>query len=311
MKQMMQLMKRYPMSLLAGTCCTAIVLVLSPAGAAQQAVATSSARWAPIPVKPTSAAAKPIAGEDENATSGKDGGGGIKVHGHWVITVKNADGTVAAHRDFQNSLVTSGAQAYGSQVLTALLSGNAIPGPPALALIQNGSGDETTVCTSSPNNCAIFAAPDSLATLYGTIVSVLTVQPGLTGVANFSAPVGVVLSGNFAAPATGSVTFQAVESIFPVCVPTSTSYLVGHNPDGTGSTASNPLFVGSATFDNGNTAPNNCTASYLLQLGHAGTEDIVTPPLTFTFITDSAGKAAPLMLAPSQTITISFTLSFS
>jgi hypothetical protein len=34
---------------------------------------------------------------------------GIKVHGHWTIDIKNADGTPASHHEFENALTTDGA----------------------------------------------------------------------------------------------------------------------------------------------------------------------------------------------------------
>ena len=34
---------------------------------------------------------------------------GIKVHGHWTIEVRNPDGTVVTHREFENSLLPGGA----------------------------------------------------------------------------------------------------------------------------------------------------------------------------------------------------------
>jgi hypothetical protein len=34
---------------------------------------------------------------------------GIKVHGHWIIDVRNPDGTVVAHREFENALTSIGA----------------------------------------------------------------------------------------------------------------------------------------------------------------------------------------------------------
>jgi hypothetical protein len=52
---------------------------------------------------------------------------GITVHGHWTIEVKNPDGKVVTHREFENSLITPsnypGANETGSQALVALLSG--------------------------------------------------------------------------------------------------------------------------------------------------------------------------------------------
>jgi hypothetical protein len=38
----------------------------------------------------------------------KAGSGGIKVHGHWTIDVKNPDGSVASHREFENALAGGG-----------------------------------------------------------------------------------------------------------------------------------------------------------------------------------------------------------
>jgi hypothetical protein len=35
----------------------------------------------------------------------------VKVHGHWTIDVKQADGTVVSHHEFENALVGSGATA--------------------------------------------------------------------------------------------------------------------------------------------------------------------------------------------------------
>ena len=49
--------------------------------------------------------------------SGKASGDGIKVHGRWTIDVRNADGTLASHNEFDNALVTPGAV-----TLAALLS---------------------------------------------------------------------------------------------------------------------------------------------------------------------------------------------
>jgi hypothetical protein len=44
---------------------------------------------------------------------------GIKVHGHWTLEVRNPDGTVVTHRDFENSL-TNGATGGASLLATVL-----------------------------------------------------------------------------------------------------------------------------------------------------------------------------------------------
>jgi hypothetical protein len=48
---------------------------------------------------------------------------GIKVHGHWTVTVRNSDGTIATSREFENALVTG-----GSMALSWFLSRSATPG---------------------------------------------------------------------------------------------------------------------------------------------------------------------------------------
>lgn len=49
---------------------------------------------------------------------------GIEVHGHWTIEVKNPDGTLVTHREFENSLVPSGAELLASILMGAITEGN-------------------------------------------------------------------------------------------------------------------------------------------------------------------------------------------
>jgi hypothetical protein len=48
----------------------------------------------------------------------------MKVHGHWIIDIKNPDGTLAHHHEFENSI-----QYDGQNYLVGLLSGYAAAGP--------------------------------------------------------------------------------------------------------------------------------------------------------------------------------------
>jgi hypothetical protein len=52
---------------------------------------------------------------------------GIKVHGHWIIEVKDPAGKVITHREFENSLVTTGGGQNGPAALTDFLLGYAVP----------------------------------------------------------------------------------------------------------------------------------------------------------------------------------------
>ena len=49
---------------------------------------------------------------------------GIKVHGHWVIDVRNADGSLSSHLEFENRLALPGDEPFGgagNRILAALL----------------------------------------------------------------------------------------------------------------------------------------------------------------------------------------------
>jgi hypothetical protein len=62
-------------------------------------------------------AAKPAADSEKPGAGGKREG--IKVHGHWVLEIKNPDGSVASRKEFENSLV-----GQGSTALSFLLMGS-------------------------------------------------------------------------------------------------------------------------------------------------------------------------------------------
>ena len=58
---------------------------------------------------------------------------GIKVHGHWIIEVKNPDGSSAARQEFDNAIDSN----TGADVLTGLLSGEYVSGGFFIALNGN------------------------------------------------------------------------------------------------------------------------------------------------------------------------------
>lgn len=79
----------------------ALVGCLASAARAQGPAAESAARpavkkaSATIPAKKSSAGAETASGQQD----------GIKVHGHWVIEVRNPDGTLVKRHEFENGLV--------------------------------------------------------------------------------------------------------------------------------------------------------------------------------------------------------------
>lgn len=93
----------------------AVMLSSSSAGRAQSSATSPAA----TPAR-TEQASQPA------ALGGRQPGGnheGIQVHGHWTIEVRNPDGKLVSHTEFENALQPTGADA-----LTGLLSGQYVSG---------------------------------------------------------------------------------------------------------------------------------------------------------------------------------------
>jgi len=164
-----------------------------PAPEANPKVQQSPATQAPIP------AAKSQAAEDEesaqaptpNVKESQRGGPheGIKVHGHWTIEVRNPDGSVVTHREFENALTSIGSNFLlqilslqvtpgGWQVAVCNSGGNFDPvsvvqcvgsgSPFILRLNEQGSG---AGCSSTNGNCSLLSVTSTAGT---------TPQPVLT-----------------------------------------------------------------------------------------------------------------------------------
>jgi hypothetical protein len=155
---MNRMMKQHyvsPIRLAPAACGLVMLLGLTVAGIAQQA--------------PVSAAPVAVAAESPNPA--KPGSEGIKVHGHWVIDVKNPDGTLAQHRVFENSLKDSGYSLVG------LLGGNYVTGDFVVSLTPlTGSG----ICPS--NDCVMVQSLTGIAA--GGICSTANCVVGLTKTVN-------------------------------------------------------------------------------------------------------------------------------
>jgi hypothetical protein len=123
----------------------AMALACAIAGRAQSSPTTASAQdakpaAAPMgPVQTSAATAKPataqekspVLAEEKQFANGENEG--IKVHGHWTIEIRNRDGSVAKHVEFENNLATTNLSdmAAGPAFLYSLLSGNGTFAAPA------------------------------------------------------------------------------------------------------------------------------------------------------------------------------------
>ncbi|MGC2327681.1 MAG: hypothetical protein WA604_13275, partial [Candidatus Sulfotelmatobacter sp.] len=76
---------------------------------------------------------------------------GITVSGQWVIEVRNPDGKVTAHREFENAI-----QPAGMAYLAALLAGNNAPGQ--LSIMLNGANSDFQAAANA-NVTPVFFVP--------------------------------------------------------------------------------------------------------------------------------------------------------
>jgi hypothetical protein len=91
------------------------------------------------------------------AARGASPGDAIEVHGHWIIDVRNPDGTLASHHDFQNALLPS-----GQQLLSYLISKGSSIVTWDIRLRANNT-DTTGPCPPSPtsDSSCYIAGPGS------------------------------------------------------------------------------------------------------------------------------------------------------
>lgn len=131
------------------------VLLIGVAEVCHAQVAGASAHPAKNAATPAAPAAVPAnspSAEQTAAPGERKAGGnheGIQVHGHWVIEVKNPDGTVTTRREFENSLASDG----GATLLAGLLTGTVTPGSWWVYLAANNGGD-LPIVFSEPNSAA-------------------------------------------------------------------------------------------------------------------------------------------------------------
>jgi hypothetical protein len=133
---------------------------------------------------------------------------GVKVHGHWTIEVRNADGSVVTHREFENALAVGagGSLAYvllGQYLMAGwgVQLGASAGSPPCYGTVLG----ESKTATPGPLPCNIVSTTTGLAASSSTF-------PNLSAV---NATNGITLSGSATAAQTGSI--DTVSSSFYTC----------------------------------------------------------------------------------------------
>jgi hypothetical protein len=196
--------------------------------AEKPAAATVTATQAPnVVAKPAAASANAPASAEEKP-SRKGAQEGIQVHGHWTIEVRNPDGTVDKHLDFENGFCTLSntigvnAISTGDLTLAGLLTGLSVPGPWQIQLASPAvpaGGAPVPACSKLINTSNEFILDQSNATsLVAGCSAGLLCFPVLTPPTLTSSNNGIILSGQFTIPAgTSNTTITAVLTTMATC----------------------------------------------------------------------------------------------
>jgi hypothetical protein len=136
---------------------------------------------------------------------------GFVVHGHWVIDVRNPDGTLAQHREFENSLEST---AQGT--MAGLLGGEFSMGSMMITMGYSGTGP-CQGSVSFPGWCAVVVNLSTQpATSYcGAYVCAPTMTETFNAGTNYGGPFNLVLTGNITANSAGTI--NSVYTIFATC----------------------------------------------------------------------------------------------
>jgi len=146
--------------------------------------------WSQMPKVAPVAASTTAESEQKPKASNDASHQGITVHGHWVINVRDAQGNVVQHRDFENALQPTGATA-----LVELLLGSLTPGHLQI-LVQHTDSDGST-------DGAYFFLPASATAEYQTFCG------GHPGICSFNLTATPVVS---TATPTGNVSPYSYDS---------------------------------------------------------------------------------------------------
>jgi hypothetical protein len=206
---------------LAGRVLLAYAIVFGPAAAAgqnevakgkTQSSATSTTQPSAQKQSPSAATAvlteKSQTAVQEHAVSAqkslaKGSREGIKVHGHWAIEVRNPDGSVVTHREFENALGLSG----GSSLVAVLSRGGSVGFWKIQLNDPNGSANAIGPCINSANNkgsdCEVIepgwaSVQGTLSFQFPTLTVSSIAQSG-------TSPAQLVLSGTAVASVTDSI----------------------------------------------------------------------------------------------------------
>lgn len=146
------------------------------------------------PERVQTAERKTAAGENSPAEEHSLPGGqheGIKVHGHWTIDVRNPNGQLVTHREFENSIDNPAAvpQFLGRRFSVgfwtiSFSSSSCVPANTyCLVIFESGDSHATRVPGASTNLSVAPSGPNGSLVLTGSLVSTITGPLGVVSTA--------------------------------------------------------------------------------------------------------------------------------
>jgi hypothetical protein len=325
----------------------ALVCLCTAWGAAQQAVPRGAKQDPPSlafaqAISPHDAARHAPAQEEPDAADGETQSGGIKVHGHWVLEVKNPDGKLADRREFDNSLVTGGKYVSGDQLLAAMLSGDLVSGGFGVALITgNIAGqDPTGLCQliypvkeqPAPSGIGCYGLdafnfvgfayqsnPSGPQWPYSAGLQFATnYQNGLRTSVSFAPSVSILLQGSYTVgcvvnppdgqpPCGGTMPpITAVQSFMAGCAVQAPKFGTSTSGENAGTIFPNTRLTGtSLPIEPSTELPMLCNGDWI---NH---EHVPTATIVLGVLTSASLPRGPMAVTSGQVITISVTISFS
>jgi hypothetical protein len=240
-----------------GVCLTAAGQAPAPAGpvpGAPAVVAVAAGNGA----APSHAPGALTATAEGNEEGGQKPASGLnqslKMHGHWIIDVKNPDGSLAQHREFDNSLQTA-----GSANLINLLTGQAVISDYLIQLSGSSSVCGNTYCDIVHN---MNTEPADSLCQQAYCTTGLTYSNNLAG---NTAPYTMTLSGVMTATAAGNI--NTVYTVVGICgnfgayTPASPSSCNGGNGGNGGGG-----YVGEGPFSGTGITPVSVVANQIVQV---------------------------------------------
>jgi hypothetical protein len=133
---------------------------------------------------------------------------GIKVHGHWTIEVRNPDGALVSHHEFENSL--QGGPGGGAILLSSVLSRQNTVGSWVIFLSASFDGDSIIIDEAGTNSASQHASMCAVNLTTSSCSANLTVTASADG--------SFTLAGSAVVPQTTFTAVSAVRTAASVCL---------------------------------------------------------------------------------------------